>query len=294
MTTVVRPTGLDGDSLISQYASALQVKSELETKAEYNDTIRLDLSTARWFTPSFLTTISVVVNSLSEADRSIEIYQPNGIGVRSYLQMIDFPEGTANPSDEYSNTLPLCTIDRKTDKNAIDAVDDKMRELMKKQLMQDDGKITWLEYPFGEIIDNVDTHSECEFGSLLIQNYPNKEFLDICIADDGISIPGSYDKYGIDFEDNEEALRMAFEEGISTRPDTGGKRGYGLRTTAEMICSGLGGQVMLSSRDVTLFRNGHTTIVREFGGKSWDGTVFAARIYPPSEDFSYMDYIFPD
>jgi hypothetical protein len=293
MANVIEPSGLDTDRLLPQYQTALDTKAEIERALPSEQELVLDLSSAKWFAPTFLTPITVIINKLRAEGVNLRVKYPYTRGVAHYLNMIDFPNGTSNPSENLQNTLPLCTIDTASEEDAIDIVASKMRELIRKQFMQETGGVSWLQYPFSEIIDNVDTHSNCEFGALLIQNYPDKEFLDFCIADDGVSIPGSYENSDIDFSSDTKAITMALEQGISSRPDTGGLRGYGLRTTAEMICSGLDGQILLSSRTSTRFRSGESTSSNNHG-TPWEGTVFAARVHPPDTSFNYLDYISPD
>lgn len=284
---------LTGDSIVAHFRTAQQTRNRLLEVAEDHDSIVLDLSAAEWFTPTFLTPISVTYNQLTENGTKINIQYPD-YGTTSYLEQIRFPSGTAEPSENYKNHLPLCLMNTGLDEDVIEIVGSKVRELLTERFYSDYEKIHWIHYPISEVIDNVDYHSGCDFGALLVQHYPKKEALDICIADDGVSIPGSYDDYGIEFEDDETAIRMAAEEGVSTRPETGLERGYGLRTTVEMICDGLNGQVMLSSRQATIFRNRNAaskTILSDF---RWSGTVFAARLNMPEEEFNYLDYMTPD
>lgn len=293
MTTTIRPSGLNNDKLFPQFRTALSTKYKMEEAVDEGDSIILDLSRAEWFAPTFLTPISVIVNQYRSSGHDIRVQFPRKRGVSKYLDMIDFPEGTASPSEKYDNTLPLCSFETESERDVINSVASKMRDILREQFLEETGEITWLEYPFSEIIDNVDTHSQCDFGSLLVQNYPGKEFLDLCIADDGISIPGSYREFDIDIESDEDALRKALEDGISTRPDSGMDRGYGLRTTSDMICSGLDGTVFLSSQSASLIQYPDTTYSSDNDYK-WDGTVFAARVYTPDDDFNYLDYITPN
>jgi len=291
---VVSPTGLTGDSLVYHYRIALKTARELHEVAQTSDEIELDLSDAEWFAPTFLAPTSVIYNQLEQAGVDISIRYPDDYRVKRYLKMIDFPSGTATPSKEYTNTLPLCLMNTSREEDVIDIIASKMRELIKNEFLSESGNSMWLNYPLGEVIDNVDVHSRCDYGTLLIQNYPSKEALDLCIADDGISIPGNYERSDIDFDNDVEAVRMAMEDGVSTREGDGGQRGFGLRTTVEMICDGLDGQVFLSSRGGSLFRNQNSGPYKRFGNSRWGGTVFAARLYPPEEDFSYLGYITPD
>ncbi|WP_127117883.1 hypothetical protein [Halorubrum sp. PV6] len=296
MTSTVTPSGLDGDDLIKHLQIGLDTKHELRREADESGSVVLDLSSANWFAPTFLTPVSVVYNQLVAEGYDITVRYPDSYQVKRYLKMIDFPEGTPDPPDRYRNTLPLCSMNTSRDADAVDIVSEKMGQLLKDQFLSDSDidQVMWLKYPFSETIDNVDTHSKCDFGALLIQNYPSKNFFDFCIADDGISIPGNFEEHNITFPSDDEANRMAMEDGYSTRQTDDGRRGFGLRTTVEMVCDGLMGEVLISSRDSTLSRYRNNKITREIKSRSWSGTIFAARLHPPSDDFSYIEYLMPD
>jgi hypothetical protein len=289
-----RPRGLINDSLLSQYQSALEIAQDLPDVADLSEEVIIDLRGADWFTPTFLVPISVLYNQARDAGVEFQIRFPFDYQVRSYLEQIGFPEGAPRPPERYKNHLPLCSVNTELEEDTFEIVSKKLRNLIKQFLGERNLEgINWLTYPIGEIIDNSDQHSNCDFGSLLIQYYPTKEALDVCIVDDGISIPANFERYGIDFDSDEEAVRMAMVEGRSTRPDAGHERGYGLRTTVEMICDGLNGKVLLSSRGATLFRSSNNGVDARLGDYQWDGTVFAARLYPPTEEFDYLPYVTP-
>jgi hypothetical protein len=71
MTVTIQPSGLDNDRLLRQYHTALQVKSRLESAASSDQDILLDLSTAEWFAPTFLTPISTIINRLQNEGANI-------------------------------------------------------------------------------------------------------------------------------------------------------------------------------------------------------------------------------
>jgi hypothetical protein len=284
-------SSLDNGSLLSQYRTALCTRDAM-FNCEENEML-LDLSSAEWFAPTFLTPISVAYNRLVSDGKDIQIQYPRQQGAKAYLDQIHFPEGVAEPTDKHDNHLPLCLMNTDSNRDVVEIVGRKIRELVRKQFSSlSKSGVMWITYPLNEIIDNVDYHSQCDFGALLIQRYPSKEQIDICIADDGISIPGSFDTYDVDYDSDEDAVRQALQEGISTRRDTGYERGYGLRTTAEMVCDGINGQIMLSSREATLYRDGHSGPHCRLNDNHWNGTVFTARLNVPDDDFDYKDYIY--
>lgn len=286
-----KPIGLSNDDLLGQYQTAVRTRTKLLEGAANGENLLLDLSDAEWLVPTFLTPMSVLYNRLQEEGHSIKIRFPQGHGQQIYLSQIGFPEGAVRPEERYDNSLPLCLLNTDANEDAAEIVGGKIRALLKRHLPDlPPGAITGINYPITEMVDNVDQHSVCGHGALLVQYYPKKECLDICVADDGLSIPGSYDRHGIVFESHEDALRKALA-GVSTKEDYGHDRGYGLRTTTKMVCQGLNGQILLSSRDATLLRiqNEEPKLIPDRW--HWDGTVFAARLDLPEKEFKWQKYV---
>lgn len=292
----ITPTNLSGDDLQRHYNIALNVRERMVEAAESGHDIHLDLSNARWFTPTFLVPLCVVYNRLNNGSTNVRVTPPSQYDVQTYLGQISFPGGTVEPASTYDNQIPLCLMNTDIDKGVIEVIGDEISKLLKKQFADVDpsGGIEWIKFPISEMIDNVDYHSSCDYGAVLVQNYPSKEFLDICIADDGISIPGNFDRFAVEYDDAVDALIKAAKEGKSTRPDAGHDRGYGLRATISLICDGLEGQIILSSKDATLSRESDSDLEELAQDRRWPGTMFAARLFPPDEDFHYLDYMTPE
>ncbi|WP_147298741.1 MULTISPECIES: hypothetical protein [unclassified Haloferax] len=285
----ISPTGLTGDNLLAYYRTALNTKDELlETPAD--EDVILDLRDADWLNPAFLAPISVVYHQLLDQNSKMWVWRPDD-RIKSYLDHIGFPSGDLNPDTSSSNSLPLYLMESETDTKSPSKVATKIRTLIKKHLYNElGGKINSFQYPIGEIVSNIETHSKYSYATLLSQYYPNKGCLDICIVDDGISIPGNFEDHSISFDDDYDALKKAFTERLSTRPDDERQQGYGLFTSTNMICEGLNGQVVLSSRNATMNRMG-SSMNQTLFNYNWSGTVFAARLNTPSPDFNYLDYV---
>lgn len=153
--------------------------------------------------------------------------------------------------------------------------------------------ITALKYILGEMVDNVTEHSGSERGYIFAQAYPGKRFLDICIADEGITLKGSYIKAGIEIEDDLEAMKAA-NKCISSKnlPDAE-NRGYGIMTTKKMLSEGLGGQYMIMSGNAIAMKSKTIDGIIELPrGIRWNGTVIALRIpYQEQKNFNYWDYL---
>lgn len=284
----IEVTGLDNDNLLSQYNKALKLNRSISR--EY-DSYVLDLTNVKWITPTFLAPVSVLYQELSGEGIDVDVKYPHHHGVNSYLSQIGFPAGSEEPTEEYDNHLPLCRLSSDSGQSTSEKVTSKLRDLLKKQFpdMPSSG-LTAIEQPITEIIDNVDQHSNYEHGAFLMQYYPKKEFLDFCIVDNGRSIPGNYDYHGVKYEGEEEAVRMALR-GISTKEDFGHNRGFGLKTTANLVCDGLNGRIVLSSHNATLTRVNDATPYQIYDGYTWGGTTFAARLQPPEGEFPWQKYM---
>lgn len=210
--------------------------------------------------------------------------------MRTYLTQIGFPSGSSDPAEDYRNHLPLCKLNTSSGADAVEKVDSKMGELLATALGDEfRSNLSGVRYPMGELVDNVDQHSHCDNGALLVQNYPNKPFLDLCVADDGVGIPGSYDRYGVEYDDDEDALRQA-TRGTSTKEDRGYERGFGLETTTRMVCDGQDGRVLIASGDAVLYGQ-HGSLRSVHTETKWPGTVLVARMREPNQSFNYIEYI---
>lgn len=150
-----------------------------------------------------------------------------------------------------------------------------------------------MKYMIGETIDNITEHSKSDRGFIFAQTYPKKGFLDVCIADRGVTLLGSYSN----LLDNEivtdlEAIKAA-NRGISSKnlPDAE-NRGYGIYTSKHMLVDGLGGQyLMMSGGNFYFKRPGFDSFYSLPNNLRWDGTVVALRIPYNVSHFNYVNYI---
>lgn len=174
-----------------------------------------------------------------------------------------------------------------------DAILSAVEEILCRQVNIPGNIVSGLKYMLGEMVDNITEHSDSERGFIFAQAYPGKRFLDICIADEGITLRGSYLKAGIEIEDDLEAMKAA-NKCISSKnlPDAE-NRGYGIKTTKNMLSSGLGGQYMIMSGNaIGLKSQTIDGIIQLPRGIRWNGTVIALRIpYQEKKNFKVCDYL---
>lgn len=130
---------------------------------------------------------------------------------------------------------------------------------------------------FYEMLTNIYKHSKCNNAYILCQLYPRANTIDICIIDDGITIPGSFEEKDIGFVDDSEAIYDAIN-GRTSDKEKANLHGRGLNTTANITSQGFRGEMLIASR------NGVCT-VNQKGIRTWkndmpciDGTFVTLRI----------------
>lgn len=126
----------------------------------------------------------------------------------------------------------------------------------------------------------------------MVQNYPTKNFMDICIVDRGEGILQSYHNNKFNqFKNHEEALREAVN-GLSTK-NYEGNRGYGIRTSRNMLVGGLGGSYFMFSGNSFYIWNSEIEQIAALNVEyNWSGTIVALRIpRVANRNFNYINYI---
>lgn len=253
--------------------------------------VLLDFGDIPWVDPIYATPLATAVQRLRSDGIRVDVDPPRDPNVANYVRTIGFPDGFTEPSRTGKTYLPLVRLDDRGNASTVDVAGSTIRTLVKQLLDASGSVINGVYLPIGEILDNVEQHSNCSHGFASVQYYPNDDRIDLCIVDDGISIPGNFERHGIEFESDGDAVRQAIEWGRSTKAERdakGRRRGTGFRTVIKIVCDGLDGQVLVSSRAGSLYRN--RTMAR-LDGLFWDGTVIFARLRVPSREFDYTEYI---
>ncbi|MGM9740761.1 MAG: hypothetical protein ACI3ZP_09180 [Candidatus Cryptobacteroides sp.] len=150
-----------------------------------------------------------------------------------------------------------------------------------------------VRYVIDEIVDNISEHSGSEIGYICISGNIDSETLDVCIADNGKTLLGSY-AASIDNEiDSDLEALQAANRGISTKNlPNAENRGYGITTSRNMLVTGLGGTFIMMSGEAIYLNSPN---VRQFiqlpSGLSIKGTMVAIRIPYRNEKFNYINYV---
>ncbi len=235
-------------------------------------------------------------------------YKPGFTGASSYIDTVRFTSGGVNASPmrdsefkafmsgfarkTYIPIVKFPTALNGSDKR--DAILCSVLSILNGQNGFGDNVKNGLHYIIGESVDNMVEHSHSKYGYIVAQSYPTMGFTDICIADTGGTILGSYagNPRTAGIGSDIEAIQSAVS-GISAKnlPEAE-NRGFGLRTTIRMLTSGLSGEYLLASGNALFAASGNAVRFMELPfGVRFHGTVIAFRIPEIMDDFNYMKYI---
>lgn len=263
-----------------------------------DEKITLDFSEVDFVTPLYILPLVVFLNGCSK-DITIT-------NVSEYLQTIGFTYGMQPDKmrksefiaiiEKYSRKtyIPIVSFPTTRDSDdEKDAILSTVESIIERQLGLTSNIAIGLKYMLGESIDNIIQHANSEHGYIFAQSYPGKGYLDICIADSGITLLGSYQTLpDNEIESDLEAIQAA-NRGISTKNlPNAENRGYGIITSKKMLIDGLGGTfVMMSGNALHLYNSLDRRFVETPENIRWNGTIIALRVPYMNKDFQYINYI---
>lgn len=286
---------IQDDRLMNGLLPMLNLMSQIEQAG--HEEVVIDFSNTRFISPVFILSLlvytstckkNIQIKNMTEYMKTIHMnggIKPDelrkseflafmkGYSKKTYIPVINFPAQKNN--DEKEDILTI------------------VENIIIRQLNIESNVAGGLKYMIGETIDNITEHSETDRGFIVAQAYPNKGYLDICIADRGITLLGSYKKLqNNEIEGDLEAIQAA-NRGISSKnlPEAE-NRGYGIYTSKKMLIEGLNGQYMIMSGSALYMKS---KSMDEFfvlpDGLKWNGTIVALRIPYQVTAFNYINYI---
>jgi len=256
------------------------------TKAEQN--FEFDLSSLKWTCPLLVLPISAYVNS-SNSKISLE-----NCDIKDYLGAINFPQGVDNVPEiqkviqSSKSYIPISVLKRK-DKIERERLESMFASLVYQSLdTQVSGIKNALYYPITELVTNIFEHSKQDTGYIFGQFYPNKNYLDICIVDQGRGLKATYkEDKGLDFSDGNAITEVL--KGHSTKPNK--ERGYGVWTSKKVVCEGLNGHFVLISGSAALVSSKSSDKLIALPDFNWHGVIVAYRIPKPARPFDITPYV---
>lgn len=271
-----------------------------KTESSNSDVLNWDLSQAMCFHPFFLAPLVIYRQKCNKTINCISKPQH----IMMYLDTIHFDcpllidyngnlEKILEPYTE-KTYLPVCQFD--LCKANIDGLQTILQKVIKKQSKADYRITTPLSYFLAELIDNMNEHSKGEHGYIFSQYLKKEGCIDLVLADDGITIFGSYvnaNKYLDEIEGSEvKALTMA-NEGRSTKNlPNAENRGYGISSSKKMLVNGLKGSFFMLSGGAFHRHDANGSVYVKLPDTiNWSGTIILMRIpVNAPKDFDYTKY----
>ena len=111
-----------------------------------------------------------------------------------------------------------------------------------------------LRHVLAELTYNIHEHAfenNQKTDAIIAIKLQNEGKLDISIIDDGMSIPGRFEKSNVVFADDYAAVEKAINN-FSTVSENPYERGNGLWTTIRLVIEGNGGEILIISRNALL------------------------------------------
>ena len=277
------------DKLGSAFKILIDFLTIVEESDKY-DEIVVDFSQLKFGNPFLILPICAKINAIRHTHTKVTCLPSYNEHVNDYLEKVFFPEGfDGNENRNFSDILltyqsktylPICKIPILSECIQLRSeIISTLENVLLKQLNLTGQIVSVIKYLISEAIDNIVEHSGCkDNGWIMVQNYPLKGFLDVCIVDLGIGIHGSYietGKYAV--ESDAHALELAIN-GKSTKLITE-TRGYGIDTSRRMLVEGLGGTYFLFSGDsFYVYTPEFNQITDLKKAIFWKGTMLALRI----------------
>lgn len=262
-----------------------------------------DFANVSFLHPFFIAPLAIYKSNSDKIIKCINI----SLRLQSYLNSICFDrllhfdnekkEDVEMVMQQYFDKtyLPLCSF-AMTDSNK-DVFGSVIRNVIVKQTDIGSGGNTSISYLISELLDNIFEHSQSPNGYVFSQYLKNEGVIDLCIADVGISVYGSFKKAGLYQEEIDgceaDALRLANEGYSSKNRPNAENRGYGISTSKAMLVRGMKGAFfMLSGAAFHRYENNANDYIDLRNLFRWDGTIILMRIPTQiPENFNYVNYL---
>ena len=272
------------DSLVAQLASLYRALKGINP----NEQINFDLCNLTWACPLLVLPLSAYINSTNSEVKidECEIYD--------YLESINFPEGIDSIS-EFKQTvrsrksyIPISVLRREKDEDR-EKLGSMFSDIIYKALDKTPtGTRNAIYQPISELVTNIFEHSKQNAGYIFGQLYPPKNYLDICVVDRGRGLQKTYtEEKKLEFTDAESIVEVM--RGNSVKP--GNERGYGVRTSRNLVCDGLGGDFVIVSGSAALISKKNYNRIVALNGFYWQGVIIAYRIPKPDKPIDISPYL---
>ncbi len=277
----------EGDNPVEQIKQSLKIISRIDDAFDKREKIILDLSEVKWVLPCSIILISGKLKDILEKGAEVSYKPPKNVKVKEWLSDIGFPLGKIKDGSTFISIKHFAN--NSSNPNQVNEEANSMLNKIKNRIPISFGDSVL--YILGELAANIDEHSNFTFASLMAQYYPQKEYLDIAVLDDGISIPFNFEKNNISFKKDSEAIRKALFGEVTTKK--GEKmRGYGLKSCKDISIKEIEGELhLVSRRGIAILKSNGDENFYEFDNVSLNGTFLYFRLPTPKNKINIYSYL---
>lgn len=276
-----------GDNILEHLHATLAILKKMDSEFKKTESISLDFSEVNWIIPCSIILISNKVRYFLEKGAKYISYKPSlNQSVKKHMEAIGFPLGKKEDGNSFVSIKHFIC-----DKKDSSQVNKKVNDLLDSMEEKIPGEFgSSIKYIMGELSDNIDDHSEFKSASLMAQFFPQKKNIDIAIFDDGLTIPGVFEKHNISFKNDSDSIQKAVYEGITTKKED--SRGYGLRTCRKLSTEGLNGELhIISRKGILLLKSGGKPQLYDIEDTPLDGTFLYFRLKQPNKKIDIYKYV---
>ena len=277
----------DDDNPFNQIKESLRITAEIEKSFNKQERIELDLSEVNWALPCSVILISGKLMEILSKGAEVSYLPPKNSKVRDWLSNIGFPIGKKDDGNTFVSIKHFSNNPK--DRNQVNKESNALMESMEGKIPNTFGSS--VKYILGELADNMDEHSNFTFASLMAQYYPRKEYLDMAVLDNGITIPFNFEKNNISFNKDSEAIRKALSGEVTTKKDEK-MRGYGLKSCRDISLKEIKGELhVVSRRGLVILKESEEPRFYDFEDVFLNGTFLYFRLPTPKKEVNIYPYL---
>ena len=275
------------DNPLNQIEESLKITAEIEKSFDKREKIELDLSEVNWALPCSIILISGKLMEILNKGAEVSYIPPKNPKVKEWLSNIGFPIGKKEDGDTYVSIKHF--PNNPEDKDQVNKESNALMESMEGKIPNTFGSS--VKYILGELADNMDEHSNFTFASLMAQYYPRKEYLDIAVLDNGISIPFNFEKNNLSFSKDSEAIKKALYGEVTTKKNEK-MRGYGLKSCRDISLKGIRGELhVVSRKGLVILKEDKEPKLYDFTDVLLNGTFLYFRLPTPKNEVNIYPYL---
>ena len=283
MRTIIVPKSRNA-LLIAQLASLYKTLKGVKN----NESVNFDLCELEWACPLLILPLSAYIDSTNSQATT------NECEINGYLFNIDFPNGIDSVSEfqkiiqSKKSYIPISILRRKAAEER-----EKLETMFATMVFNTlektpTGTRNAIYQPISELVTNIFEHSKKDTGYIFGQIYQKKNYLDICIVDCGRGLQKTYqEEKNLKISDQESIIEVM--KGNSVKPDK--ERGYGVRSSRNIVCDGLSGQFAIVSGSAALISIKNYNKIVSLDDFYWQGVIIAYRIPKPIKPIDITPFL---